>query len=164
MVAGKEAGFSTRSMTLIAGLPLAGRHPPATLRGVWPMLDNIPEELRKRSQWVVWKDGKIPYTPGTQDKASSTDPATWRSFQEAKHALGNGGGFKGVGFVFSPDDPYVGVDLDECVNGNGFSIASHQIVDGLSSYTEYSPSGEGGPCHRQGTVAWRWETCRQGRS
>ncbi len=109
------------------------------------MLDNIPEELRLCPQWVVWKDGKIPYIPGTQAKASPTDPSTWRSFQEAQHALGNGGGFKGVGFVFSPDDPYVGVDLDECVNGNGFSLPSRQIVDRLFSYTEHSPSGKGQP-------------------
>jgi primase-polymerase (primpol)-like protein len=43
--------------------------------------ENIPEELKARPQWVVWqavgvKPDKVPYSPRTGRKASSTDLMT----------------------------------------------------------------------------------------
>jgi putative DNA primase/helicase len=51
----------------------------------------------------------------------------------------------GVGFVFTKDDPYAGIDLDHCRNPETGEIApwAQAIVDYLSSYTEVSPSGTG---------------------
>ena len=96
-------------------------------------MSSIPAELTARRQWVVWRyekrDGKptkVPYqacaptnrgaASGTVRKrpASTTDPSTWRSFQEAAIALRDGP-FDGIGYVFSENDPYCGVDFDECV-------------------------------------------------
>ncbi|MBV08677.1 hypothetical protein [Rubinisphaera sp.] len=51
----------------------------------------------------------------------------------------------GIGFVFTDDDPFVGVDLDHCLEpetGNLLPWVS-EIVDLLDSYTEISPSGTG---------------------
>jgi primase-polymerase (primpol)-like protein len=49
-----------------------------------PMIENVPAELVDRPQWVCWcleeRDGKmtkVPYTPGTLRRASSTDLMTW---------------------------------------------------------------------------------------
>ena len=78
--------------------------------------ESIPEELRVRPQWVVWKavghkPDKVPYSARTGRKASSTDLLTWGTFQEALQAYENGE-YDGVGFVFSSADPYTGIDLD----------------------------------------------------
>ncbi|WP_222847838.1 hypothetical protein [Haloferax sp. KTX1] len=111
----------------------------------------IPETLRERDQWVCWReeerDGKptkIPVTPGAGGFASSTESETWASFEaaleytETEHA-------DGVGFVFTDDDPIVGVDLDDCrdLETDDVDDAALDIIERLDSYTEVSPSGTG---------------------
>jgi putative DNA primase/helicase len=53
-----------------------------------PAIENIPEELTERPQWVCWrleerdeKLTKVPYTPGTLRRASSTDLMTMEYLQ-----------------------------------------------------------------------------------
>jgi putative DNA primase/helicase len=107
--------------------------------------DAIPVELRERAQWVVWRleqrDGKttkVPYRADGAGKASSTKPDTWATFEAAVAAV-DGFSASGIGFVFSPDDPYVGVDLDD-----GLSEADRgAIMVALDSYAETSVSGRG---------------------
>ena len=117
-------------------------------------LETFPAELRSRRQWVLWaveeRDGKPTKVPrrvnAPASNASSTDPATWSSFDEAVAALADAtpAGISGVGFVFTSDDPFAGVDLDKCMGPDGHLVPAAQlIVDQLSSYTERSPSGEG---------------------
>ncbi len=82
-------------------------------------LENIPAELRERLQWVTWKlenGTKVPYNARTGRRASSTDPSTWASYAEACAAAQHRH-HVGVGYVFAPDDPYVGIDLDDCRPG-----------------------------------------------
>src|SRR2546430_143251 len=84
-------------------------------------LDNLPEELKARPQWVVWKyedhgkpkRDKIPYDPRTGQRAKSNSSQTWGTFAEAA-AVFLRGGFDGVGFVFASGGGLVGVDLDGC--------------------------------------------------
>src|SRR5215217_5232136 len=86
--------------------------------------ENVPPELTERPQWVCWrleerdeKLTKVPYTAGTRRRASSTDPATWASFEDAKGAVGRAEPpYDGIGFVFSDADPFCGIDLDKCRN------------------------------------------------
>lgn len=115
------------------------------------MLENIPEELRRRPQWVVWrleerdgKPNKTPYIAGGVGRASSTDSLTWRSFKEAVQALETGR-YDGIGFVFSSGDPYAGVDLDGCRNPETGELEdwAAEIVEKLGGYAEASPSGTG---------------------
>jgi putative DNA primase/helicase len=112
--------------------------------------DNIPQDLKDRAQWVVWlaekrgdKTTKVPYNPTTGEHASSTSPATWATFDTAWTRY-QSGGIDGIGYVFSADDPYCGIDLDHCADddGNATQEAIH-IIQHLSSYTELSPSGKG---------------------
>ena len=49
----------------------------------------------------------------------------------------------GIGFVLTRDDPFVGVDLDDCVGAEGFTPLADEVVQNLQSYTEHSPSGNG---------------------
>lgn len=105
----------------------------------------IPAELKLRHQWVCWKldtdtDKKIPINPSNGRYADDTDPGDWGSYEEAlahdpKH----------IGFVFSKDDPYTGIDYDDCRDAKlGMPEAwALEIIDRLNSYTEYSPSGDG---------------------
>lgn len=88
------------------------------------------------------RDGrKVPYRCGIDIEASSTDPQTWGTFDEATKKLAN---FDGIGYVFSPSDGITGIDLDGCIDVAGSIVPEAQsIIDKLASYTELSPSGRG---------------------
>jgi putative DNA primase/helicase len=112
-------------------------------------VENIPQELKVRPQWVVWKavgrkPDKVPYSAQDGLKASSTDLLTWSSFEEAHETLETGL-FSGLGFVFSSADPFTGIDLDGCVNKETGEVAvwAMEIVRHFESYTELSASGTG---------------------
>jgi primase-polymerase (primpol)-like protein len=86
----------------------------------------------------------VPIVPGTTQFASTTDPDTWRRFQTAREAVTTTS-VDGLGFVFTADDPLVGIDLDDCRDpetGEPTAWAS-RIISELDSYTEVSPSGTG---------------------
>jgi primase-polymerase (primpol)-like protein len=115
--------------------------------------ENIPEELAELDQWVCWRyeerDGKptkVPYTPDTARRASCTDLSTWRTIAGALSCRRERG-YDGIGFVFSDDDPYCGIDLDKCLDPETGDIApwAFEILDrvGDDAYTEVSPSGTG---------------------
>jgi putative DNA primase/helicase len=112
-----------------------------------PRLDLIPAELREQPIWVVWRWGDVdpktgkrkkpPYRSSMPEKhASSTDPATWSTFETAAETVAVGEA-DGVGFALSP--PYAAVDLDEELP----EIEQHAILLALDSYSERSPSGRG---------------------
>jgi hypothetical protein len=52
-------------------------------------------------------------------------------------------GLQGVGFVFTQDDSFTGVDLDDCIEDGEIAPWALQIVDSLDSYAEISPSKTG---------------------
>jgi putative DNA primase/helicase len=114
--------------------------------------DTVPAELAAVRQWVAWrweerggKSTKPPLNPHGGQHASTTDPATWGTLQDALHFCRENLWAAGVGFVFTKHDPYVGIDLDKCRDPQKGEIApwAQSIVDYLSSYTEVSPSGTG---------------------
>lgn len=134
--------------------------------------DFIPKELRDRPQWVVWryalvknkKTGeskwtKVPYKAKCpRDKAATNNPKTWGPFIDAARAyhaardLEGVGRIDGIGYVFSKDDPYVGVDLDNCLEGKveaggktTWAIREWAVsyVQRLPTDSEISPSGNG---------------------
>lgn len=109
----------------------------------------IPQELISRKQWVFWKtverDGKetkLPFQPSGQ-LAKTNDPATWSEFSSIALAVDHG--YEGPGFVFTADDPYVGIDLDGCRNPETGAYAewAREIIRKLDSYSEVSPSETG---------------------
>lgn len=107
-------------------------------------------ELSTRRNWCVWRltDGprptKVPYVAdGGNRKLNTTDPDDWADLKSAIDSYVEGE-FSGIGFVFSAADPYVGVDLDKCVDDQGrVEPWAAEIVAKLASYTEFSPSGRG---------------------
>jgi putative DNA primase/helicase len=115
--------------------------------------DNIPEDLKNREQWVVWKlvwnskdrkYTKVPKNPTSGRNAKSNDPKTWTDYDTALMAYEKGG-YDGIGFETTPDDPFLFWDLDHSFDPNIRHIESgfDDIVIGLESYTEISPSGTG---------------------
>ena len=114
--------------------------------------ENFPPDMLALRRYVVWryeervgKSAKIPHVgDGSGAKASSTDPATWRGFEAAARAFLIGG-YDGVGFVFSPGDPYAGVDLDYCRDPENAALETwaSELIATLEGYAEVSPSGTG---------------------
>lgn len=110
---------------------------------------DIPYELQKLNQWVLWgyegRDGKFTKVPKQVDgkNASTTYRRTWSSFSAVRHVMEEYG-FEGIGFVFSEEDDFIGIDLDKCVDEKGeLSEFAKQVIEKLDSYTEFSPSGRG---------------------
>ena len=105
--------------------------------------DNIPEELKRLKQWVcVAGNSKVPMQANLLYPASSTNPATWATFDEAVAAVQNGW-YDYIGFVFN-DNGIVGIDIDDGYTYDGYvSQLASDIVSLCGSYTEKSKSGRG---------------------
>ena len=119
-----------------------------------PIYHQMPAEMQARKQWVCWawrrdnngKWTKAPINPHTGGNASTKAPRTWGTFQQAKAAyLENPIGLAGIGYVFSKDDPFVGVDLDHCrdVKTGAISSWAQGYIDRFATYAEISPSQSG---------------------
>jgi putative DNA primase/helicase len=112
------------------------------------MFNKIPLELRKYNQWICWEDMilKRPINPKYHKNylASSTNPDTWGTFEQTILAY-NKLNVDGIGFVFTEDDDFAGIDLDGCRNPSDETISREAmlIARELNSYTEISPSGRG---------------------
>jgi putative DNA primase/helicase len=118
-----------------------------------PNLAGVPQALQGRPQWVLWRaEGedpenldKVPYHRFGY-KASSTKPETWAPFDGCTATLAHSPeAYTGLGYVFSADDPFVGIDLDDCRDPETGEIAdwARAILDTVNSYSEVSPSGTG---------------------
>lgn len=113
------------------------------------MFSNIPVELQDYSQWVCWKYGetqsgkptKLPMQALSGWLADVTNPQHYASFAAAV-ALVQSGRANGIGFCFTENDPYAGIDLDKPSRPD-IHEAQRRILDTMCSYTEYSPSGTG---------------------
>jgi putative DNA primase/helicase len=122
---------------------------------VYPLAaSKIPKELQACRQWVAWKvesrDGKptkVPVNPITGQNAASNKPETWGSLEEATryYETHHTNGCAGIGFMFSKNDPFTGVDLDKCrrPETGAMPVWAQEIINRLASYTEVSPSGTG---------------------
>lgn len=125
---------------------------------------NIPQEMREYNQWVVWrlekregaKPTKVPYCPWPGGgKANHSDLNTWGTFEQALEApltsfepcdpnlSVSQTGFSGIGFVFTENDPFAGIDLDNTHGDVEAYNRQLKIFTEFNSYSELSPSGEG---------------------
>lgn len=119
-----------------------------------PVIENIPEQLAERPQWVCWrlegrdgKETKVPYTPATGRRASSVDLMTWGTILDALAAYERPEPhYDGIGFCFCSADPFCGIDLDGCRNPETGAVegwAQKLIGCVREGYVEVSPSGTG---------------------
>jgi len=125
----------------------------------------IPKLLTTYKQWVIWRyevvndrRTKVPYTTDGR-KASTINPATWCDYDTACCAVVAGKG-DGLGFVFTKNDPFIGIDWDHCINANGLiNTEVYNEVKAVDSYAEFSPSGTGIHVICMGTIP-RLDRCR----
>ena len=114
------------------------------------VFSHIPAALSALPHWVLWtatdRNGKPTKLPKQVNgsAAKSNDPTTWTEFDSAADAY-DPAIHAGVGFVFSKDDSFIGIDLDGCRDPETGKVEfwSQKIVDEVASYTEISPSGTG---------------------
>jgi primase-polymerase (primpol)-like protein len=126
-------------------------------------VDSIPAALKDVPQWVVWRyteeidpeTGEVDYdkppvNARTGGLASSTNPQTWTTYEQAAGAYQRGG-LDGIGFVLRRDKAagdapgLVAIDLDKCRDPETGTIEpwATSIVHSINTYTEVSPSGRG---------------------
>lgn len=114
----------------------------------------FPKELTERKQWITWRLGpngeKLP-------NGKSNDPSTWCSYDEIKD-------FDKIAFVFSEDDPFVGIDLDDCIDESGVynDVSGDAFATFYSkAYCERSLSGKGLHFIVRGKKP-DWSVCKRG--
>jgi hypothetical protein len=120
----------------------------------------LPEPLRAQP-FVLWraeprradKPAKVPYCIATPARrASSTDPMTWGSFEDAIEAYVSlvdepadprRGPVGGVGVVLTKAADLACIDLDRVITEGQLDPRAHAVVARCDSWTEVSPSGAG---------------------
>jgi hypothetical protein len=118
-------------------------------------------ELKAIPQWVGWKykdrggakPTKPPINPHTGGLASTDNPATWGTCEQAE-SRAKIDKLAGVGFALSEKDNLTGYDFDNCFTRKG------RIKDWLAdilvhgeTYAEVSPSGKGIRMIARGKIA-----------
>ena len=102
----------------------------------------IPTEMKERRNWVGWRwsssRGKVP-VQASGAVARVNDSSTWGTFKEL---IESGRQLDGVGFVLT-DSPYIGIDIDDCMDGGRLQRKAWKVVERFGSYAELSPSGSG---------------------
>ncbi|MES1047213.1 DNA primase [Heyndrickxia oleronia] len=110
--------------------------------------NQIPTELKNTPHWILWRqeerNGKMTKVPYqfNGEMALSNEKRTWSTFPTIIKYF-NEGDYDGIGFMFSKDDPFIGIDIDHCVSEGALSELAEDVIETIQSYTEYSPSGEG---------------------
>ena len=103
--------------------------------------------MQELKQWILWKYedtggkklSKVPYQINGL-RAKPNDKTTWSDYNTVKAVFYNyDNEYDGIGFVFTAEDDYVGIDLDFGID----DAVKNDIINTLDSYTELSPSGKG---------------------
>lgn len=136
--------------------------------------DRISAALKEPRRWVCWRfeprDGKwtkVPINPANGRQADSTNPATWGKLETAicyylSHRDDKQRPIDGIGFVLG--DGFAGVDLDNCLDDEGYLKPwARPLVEHLAlhTYGEISPSGRGLKFFAQITGELPGQRCKQ---
>lgn len=113
------------------------------------MFSNIPKELLILKQWCLWKyedvgaikPTKVPYQPNGK-LANVNEANSWSTFQDCFNIL-QLGSYSGLGFIFTADDPYSFIDLDDAEGDNAILERHLKVFHEFNTYAEISPSGMG---------------------
>lgn len=124
----------------------------------------IPKELTTLKQWVcATKDSKIPMKATEPKAASSSDPTTWSSYEEALESVKDGN-YQYLGFVFD-NNGIVGIDIDKGFEDEHNVILNemtYEILTKCHSYTELSKSGRGFHIFVKGTLPFMGKNNNKG--
>ncbi len=110
---------------------------------------NIPEELRKKASFCLWKmekrsgrKTKVPYNPRTGEMARTNTPSTFSDFSTASKAYAMGV-WDGIGIRVA--EGIGAIDIDHCIREDGTinDVAASILGFFPNAYFEKSPSGTG---------------------
>ena len=102
--------------------------------------------MRRLTQWVrlepTCTDGRgteVPYWASAKSKASVTERTTWGDVEvEILASPGH------IEIMFSSDDPFFGVDLDNCIDAGDIAPWAQSVIERFpAAYAERSASGTG---------------------
>lgn len=108
------------------------------------MYDKLPSELKENALFCLWRyeerDGKITKVPYRLN-GNCADSTKKQDFADFRLVVNAASGYDGIGMgVFGT---FCAIDIDHCVAGGKLTSMAQDIVDTMSSYTEFSPSGTG---------------------
>lgn len=112
---------------------------------------NIPQELKASCRFCTWKMEKggrnsrltkVPYKPGTNQKAQTNKADTFSDFADAMKAYAMGG-YDGIGIRVA--NGIGAIDIDHCIREDGTlnDVAASVLGIFKDAYFERSPSGSG---------------------
>lgn len=122
-----------------------------------------PDSLKPLPIWALWRleaDNKnrltkVPYSPKNNGRASSTNPLTWGTFNQAVQKFESRSNYyNGISLIISKDYGLVFIDIDHCSEPEGtWSETACDIVGAFQhSYIERSQSGTGIHIITKGTI------------
>lgn len=132
-----------------------------------------PETLKDLPIWALWRleadqkdrQTKVPYSPHYDGRASSTNPKTWGTFDQAVNKYRSRPGYyNGISLIISKDYGLVFIDIDHCVDEDGVlnETASDIIGSFGSQFMEFSQSGTGIHIIAKGTIPKSFKNTKNG--
>ena len=113
-------------------------------------------ELKNTKQWICHLN-KVPKSPLYNGNASPTDSSTWGTYEQAVKACKEYN-YSGIGFVFTAETDFCGIDIDHCIDENGeIHKNALDILSTMDSYAEISPSGTGIHILYKGKIHDEWK-------
>lgn len=103
-------------------------------------------EIYEARQWLVWMfDGDRKRCANVHGRwCASTDTTQYVTYAEAVEAADRHDTAQGPAFCFTADDPWVGIDLDDCLVHGKLEDWARPIVERFAgTYIEISPSFSG---------------------
>lgn len=103
-------------------------------------------EIFNAKQWLIWMfdDGRKRCANVEGRWCGSTDHTQYVTYQAAIEAADDHPSAQGPAFVFTADDPWVGIDLDDCLEAGQLKEWAEPIVARFGkTYIEVSPSCSG---------------------
>lgn len=130
-----------------------GKPPVPKPKGLKPIFENIPDELKNRDNWILWRYLQREVANPPRDRKIKIwtkkpygwvdDSETWNSFDDVVDMYEDNDG-DGIGFVFKQGDGLVGIDLDDVIDDEGnTSRRWERMALEARTFTELSPSGNG---------------------
>jgi len=96
------------------------------------------------TQFIVYTEKKVPADYRTGAPCNAHDPNMWTNATTAINAAKNLGNGTGVGFVFTDNDPFFFLDIDNCRDGDSWSPLALTLFAMLpGAACEVSVSGNG---------------------